>query len=169
MQEDLVGEQWPLFTPVILTLLDDMDTGFRLQGLKLAQNFISRLEPSLLRATGLGEVFTDAIMPTLLFLPSLTPVEASVKLTSVAYRTLSELVKKLPSAEAKEKLIDKIFREGVFAGYVHAGDYHLVVGILAREAGRLARGLGIPAVKHLKVGWLSRDLLACPPVYLAST
>ena len=150
-QDDLVGEHWPLFTPVILTLLDDMDTEFRFRGLSCAQDFFSKVEPDLLRATGLGEVFQDAIMPTLHFLPSLTPVADSVRLLGVAYRALAELANTQPPGEAKEKLMDKILRQGVFAGYAHAREYHRVVGVLAREAGRFAHDLGIATVKHLKV------------------
>jgi hypothetical protein len=109
----------------------------------------------LLQQTGLGEVFEDAVMPTLLFLPELTPVEESVSLLRSAYLALSSLGEAIyPHKEersSKMKFLDRIMRQGVLRGFIHSGENMRIAELLLEEAMSLFNSMGIHAVKYLKV------------------
>jgi Protein of unknown function (DUF2454). len=122
-------------------------------------DFLSKLPSKILRSTGLASVFEDAAFPTLAFLPSLTPDDASVQLLPAAYEVLRTLARKRAEAETelgsgeKEKmaLLDKVMREGVFMGYFHAKEHVRVVEVLCRETQIILGEMGVHGVKHLKV------------------
>lgn len=109
----------------------------------------------MLQQTGLGEVIEDAVMPTLLFLPELTPVEESVSLLTSAYSALSSLGEvRYPAKEERSsrmKFLDKIMRHGVLQGFTHSGDNVRIVELLVTEVITLFDSMGIHAVKYLKV------------------
>ena len=105
--------------------------------------------------TGLSEVFQNALMPCLLYLPSLTPEEESLQLLAAIYPTLTALVNSC-FAGAKNrgprmKAFDQIFRNGVFKGYAHAGQNVRIAEMLVNNAMDLVNEMGIASVKHLKV------------------
>lgn len=109
----------------------------------------------MLQQTGLGDVFEDAVMPTLLFLPELTPVEESVSLLTSAYSALSSLGEvRYPNKEErsnKMKFLDRIMRQGVLQGFIHSGDNVRIAELLVKEIITLFDSMGINAVKYLKV------------------
>jgi hypothetical protein len=109
----------------------------------------------LLKQTGLGEVFEDAVMPTLLFLPSLTPVNESLRLLPPAYATLYQLAdKRYPDeSERRERLkyFDRIMRHGALQGFHHAHENASIVAVIVEQVGVLIEKMGLHAVKHLKV------------------
>lgn len=150
LQDETISKQWPLFVPVLVTLLEEPTAWFRARGLTALDAFLKRLPFNILRNTGLNSVFEQAVLPTLLFLPTLTPEKESLQLLEPAYESLLTLAWKL-SKEDKVKLLDKVLREGVFAGYFHSKEHVLIVEILVRKAGQVVRGMGLEAVKHLKV------------------
>jgi Tti2 family len=94
-------------------------------------------------------------MPTLHFLPSLTPVEDSLKLLRAAYAVLLKLGDTLyPTDEkrpSKLKLLDRTMRQGVLQGFLYSRDNVHVSQLLVEEADTLICRMGIHAVKHLKV------------------
>ncbi|KAJ9155112.1 hypothetical protein NKR23_g2546 [Pleurostoma richardsiae] len=157
--ETLISKQWPLFVPVILTLLDDSATRIRSRGLVILEVFLGKFPDRVLRDTGLGSVFEDAVFPTLLYLPSLTPESESVQLLEPAYAALLTLAGKLQDGAAKNKLLDKVLRDGIFAGYFHAREHVRIVEVLLRQTSLFVETMGIHAVKHLK------DLM---PIYSAT-
>ncbi len=109
-QNDTVAANWPLFTPVLLTLLDDPDTQIRCQGLAALHAFLGKLPAETLRNTGLASLFEDAVFPTLLFLPSMTPEAESVQLLRPAYAVLLALAERhaaASSAAHREKMLDR--------------------------------------------------------------
>ena len=57
------------------------------------QTFLGVVPADLLKRTGLGEVFTDALMPCLSYLPTLTPEEESIELLGAVYPALLALVR----------------------------------------------------------------------------
>ncbi|KAK3306936.1 uncharacterized protein B0T15DRAFT_484174 [Chaetomium strumarium] len=153
----LIATHWPLFIPVLLTLVDDSATPVRSQGLLILSDFLSKFPDKTLHDTGLAKVFEDAIFPTLAFLPSLTPEDESVQLLGPAYRALLGLANKQPLVgkdgvrrEPKNSLLDKMLREGVFTGYFHAKDHVRIVELLCQQMAEILKEMGVHAVKHLK-------------------
>jgi len=106
-----------------------------------------------IRTSGVDSVFQEAVFPTLLFLPSLTPEEESVRLLRAAYNALMSLALVDSDVDAKRRvqLLDKVLREGVFTGYFHASQHIHVVQVIMESAGEVVNGLQIAAVKHLQV------------------
>ena len=165
-QGDLIRSNWPLFIPVFLALIDDPDTTVRARGLVLLRTFVEAVprqrgadgDASLLHATGLDSVLADAIFPTLLFLPRLTPEKESLQLLGPAYQALVSLAS-TTTAAGKDKrlskpaadLLDRALRDGIYTGYFHANEHIRIVEELVRQAGCIVQAMGIHAVKHLKV------------------
>lgn len=151
---------WPLYTPPLLTLIDDPSTRVRARGLRLTAAFLRKLPAPKLRATGLASVFEDAVFPTLSYLPSLTPEDESVALLDPALDALLVLAGKLAAepergseAEGKReerRLLDKILRQGVLSGYFHCPENAGLVEVLVRKTGRVVEALGVASVKHVK-------------------
>src|SRR5579871_6828058 len=122
----MMNKNWHLCIPPLLTLLDDPATIVRVRGLLILQDLLRKIPPKVIEQAGLGEVFEDAVMPTLLFLPSITPVEESLNLLSSAYLTLFSLghvrYKSKNERSSELKFLDRIMRQGVLQGFIHSGD-----------------------------------------------
>lgn len=135
--------------------MDDTTTVTRVRALESLCSFLKNTPIKLLRQTGLGEVFEDAVMPTLLFLPSLTPVDESIQLLKSAYAALNALAEtRFPIDEDREeraRFLDKIMRQGILQGYIHCSENTKIVQVLMEEGELLVKRMGIYAVKHLKV------------------
>ncbi|KAI0173324.1 hypothetical protein GGR52DRAFT_381226 [Hypoxylon sp. FL1284] len=169
--------RWPLYTPVLLTLLDEPGPeALRVRALGLLRAFWARCPAGLMRRTGLADVFEQAVFPALLCLPTLTPDDESLEILGAAYPALIEmagLVADLPEADlsslettspdaaskqqqkqeltqAQRNLLDKIVREGILVGYHHAREHIQIVGLLCEMLVCIINGMGILAVKHLK-------------------
>jgi tRNA nucleotidyltransferase (CCA-adding enzyme) len=155
LEESLIESQWPLLIPPLLTILDDELTANKIRGCELLRTFLSLTPSALLQRTGLGEVFQDTLMPCLSYLPSLTPETESLELLRAVYPTLLALLRaRFPDAKdkaQKEKVLDKIMRQGVLGGYTHAGEYVEIATLLVTKMGDLVDEMGIDSVKHLKV------------------
>lgn len=145
-----MAKSWPLFTPVLLTLLDDGDTDVRARGLGLLPQFLAKTDGATLAATGLDAVFRDAVFPTLLFLPSVTPEPEALRLQEPAYAALVAL-SRMGKNGPDLGLLDRTLREGVFAAFFYARDYIRIVEVLVRQAGVIVDEMKVHAVKHLKV------------------
>ena len=120
-------------------------------------------------------------MPTLMFLPNLTPVDESVQLLEPAYYALIILGSVLYENTEKDggskeqkngkekgniarrgddglKFWDRVLRKGILMGYAHANEHPAIVEVLVRNLGLVIAKMGLNAVKHLKVS-LSRPLI----------
>ncbi|KAH8594490.1 hypothetical protein B0O99DRAFT_625064 [Bisporella sp. PMI_857] len=151
--EGIISQNWNLFIPPLLTLIDDPSTSVRLRGLNILSTFLPKFPSPILAQTGLAPVFEDAIHPTLLFLPSLTPVEESVQLLPAAYVALNALCDaRFAEKNDKEriKFLDQVIRRGVLPGYQYASEHPAIVHILVKELASTTGKLGIHSVKHLK-------------------
>ncbi|KAK0666672.1 hypothetical protein QBC41DRAFT_325278 [Cercophora samala] len=148
----LISTHWPSYIPVLLTLADDSTTSIRRTGLTILTNFLTKIPAKTLQDTGLGQVFADAVFPTLSYLPSLTPEEESLQLLEPAYKALLVLAEKQPATgdKNKHKLLDRLIREGIFTGYFHAKSHVKIAELLCREMGEIVEEMGVHAVKHLK-------------------
>ncbi|TVY37373.1 CCA tRNA nucleotidyltransferase, mitochondrial [Lachnellula occidentalis] len=149
---EIIAQNWHLFPPPLLTLLDDASTPFRATGSHLLSAFLPHLSSKLLKQSGIGEVFEDALLPTLLYLPNLTPVDESLRLLSSAYGALSVLcdVRYEVGEKARIEFLDRVMRMGVFMGYHHASEHPAIVQLLLEQTKVLVEKMGIHAVKHLK-------------------
>ncbi|KAK3390976.1 hypothetical protein B0H63DRAFT_539533 [Podospora didyma] len=150
--ENLIAQHWPLFIPVLMTLVDDSTTSIRQRGLLALTQFLAKFPSKTLRDTGLGKVFEETIFPTLSYLPSITPEAESLLLLPPAYSALLCLASKQqqqPSPQ-KTKLLDKLLREGIFTGYFYAKAHVRIVEVLCQQAALVIGQMGIHAVKHLK-------------------
>ena len=88
---DIMKEHWGLYIPPLLTLLDDTSTYARSRGLSIMSTFLPRLPPKLLIKSGLDSVVEQAITPSLMWLPNLTPLGESLEILPEAYRALDVL------------------------------------------------------------------------------
>lgn len=152
-QEALIHEHWPLFMPILLTISEDDETRTRISGLEIMSEFLDKCPAKILQSTGIGRVIQDAIFPSLLFLPSLTPEEESIRIMKPAYRALFTIAEKEQdkSSHTRRDLLDSIIREGILTAYDHASNYISVVETLLETLATAVNCLGIYAVKHLEV------------------
>ncbi|KAI1108327.1 hypothetical protein F5Y14DRAFT_445539 [Nemania sp. NC0429] len=89
---DLLQRNWHLYTPILLTLLDEpQPTSLKLRSLSIFRAFRRLCPEGLLSRTGLADVFEQAVFPTVLSLPSLTPEAESLSLLSAAYPALFDM------------------------------------------------------------------------------
>lgn len=156
-----MAQQWPLFVPVVMALVDDGSTRVRSMGLHIMKEFLIKFPNKTLHDTGLASVFEDAILPTLHFLPTLTPEDESIQLLSPAFDDLLVLAGKLKTAKvnpgpnksqaSSAPLLDRILRDGILSAYFHAKEHIRICQLLFAINGRLIEEMGINAVKHLKV------------------
>lgn len=109
----------------------------------------------MLERTGLGEVFQNALMPCLLYLPSLTEEVESLQILEAAYPALMALTN-VRFADKKHQVLrmkafDKILRYGVLRGYALAGEYVKITELLVIQMTQVINEMGIESAKHLKV------------------
>jgi hypothetical protein len=159
-----VIQSWNLFIPPLLALLDDPSTPIRSRGLSILTSFLPKMGGELLKRSGLGEVLEAAVIPTLMFLPSITPIDESMQLLGPAYDALFVLAdvrwgvdgavendQEHENQEERMKLYDRIMRKGILTGYLHAHEHLRIAELLISKMGVLVEKMGIHAVKHLKV------------------
>lgn len=148
-------ENWPLIVPPLLGQIDDETVDFKVKGCKALSSLLSKVDAALLQRTGLGEVFEQALLPLLSYLPTLTPEADSLRLLGRTFPCLLALARTRFPADAdrdhKLRSLDKILREGVLRACTYAGDYPNIVTKLMQEIIELVTEMKIEAVKHLKV------------------
>ena len=159
-----MDRSWNLFIPPLVTLLDDSSTPIRSRALSILSAFLPKLGAKRLKMTGLADVFEEAVIPTLTFLPNITPVDESMQLLPPAYDALFvlsdvgwghtgtvEVGRGSDSHLEQMKFYDQMMRKGILAGYTHAHEHLRIVELLTQEIGVLVERMGLHAVKHLKV------------------
>ncbi|KAI9780234.1 MAG: hypothetical protein M1839_006794 [Geoglossum umbratile] len=167
LEKSLVEANWPLVVPPILTLIDDDSTEYKAKGCELLTILLAITPPALLERTGLGEVFCDAVMPCLSYLPSLTPQDQSLRLLREAYPTLVALSRaRYPSRDQQKErmeMLDQVLRKGVLKGHFHCSDDVRITEFLVNQIRLLVNEMGIWSVKHLKdLTPLLSDILSDP-------
>ncbi|ETS83339.1 hypothetical protein PFICI_05215 [Pestalotiopsis fici W106-1] len=161
--QDLLAAHWHLFTPVLLTLLDEARTDVKVRAMRIFSAFWARCPPGLMARVGLANVFEQAIFPAVLFLPTLTPEDESIRILNVAYPALFQIaglpypenvigepVKQPEFTEAQRKMLDTIIRQGLLVGYHHANEHIRLTELFCNKATSIVNGMGILSVKHLK-------------------
>ena len=164
LNEKIVEEVWPQILPPLLTLVDDWEAKYKTLGVEFVQQLLKVTPPALLTKTGLGEVFEDALMPCLTFLPEITPEQECIPLLDSTYPTLLRLAAvrypEIPPAASKYnssdlarqrvKFLDTIIRKGVIYGCTYSSNYPNVTSTLFKHLIPLLNALGIESVKHLQ-------------------
>lgn len=139
----------------MLGLIDDSAIGAKVKGCKILQLLLDKVPTSLLDRTSLRPVFENAVMPCLMYLPTLTDENDSLRLLCTAYPSLIRLANSWdleePSPSARSICLDRIMRKGVLTGYAHAGDHVRIAKILCEQMECVIQEMGIDVVKHLKV------------------
>ncbi|KFY43860.1 hypothetical protein V495_03711 [Pseudogymnoascus sp. VKM F-4514 (FW-929)] len=152
--EGLISKNWHLFVPPLMTLLDDSTTSVRASGLTILSEFLKKTPPRMLVQTGLSDLLEEALMPTLSFLPTLTPVAESQLLLQKAYTALLELGDIRYASEdnksERNRFYDRLMREGVFNGIHHCGDITLILELLLAEMSEIISRLHIYSIRHVK-------------------
>ncbi|KAK8010275.1 hypothetical protein PG990_009240 [Apiospora arundinis] len=165
----LLAQTWHLFTPVLLTLLDESETALKVRALGIFGAFWSGCPPGLMDQVGLASVFEDAVFPAVHFLPNITPEDESRLILNAAYPALFQLaglttdrdataattnsneeVKTATLTTAQRKLLDRIIREGILTGYFHAKDHIKLTVVFCEKLAYAVNGMGILSVKYLK-------------------
>lgn len=147
--------------------------------LSILCNHIVNCRSGILNRTGLVKVFEDSLAPNMLILPSLTPEEQSLEILSClypAYRALvdasfSDAAAKPPPNTGKlilksqkqtsiaskvlnqhndrQAMLDRILRNGLLAGYIHASDYVQISTLLVTEMSCVVAMMGASSAKYL--------------------
>ncbi|KAF7860416.1 hypothetical protein EAF04_008542 [Stromatinia cepivora] len=167
-------EVFSQLVPTLLILLDSPSNSIRIHALRLLPTLFSKMGAKLLIQTGLGDVFEDAIHPVLLFLPSITPVEDTLKLLPAGYEalyalcdakwpekedvitipisSLSSQTTNAPKSTAQLRLafLDRIIRRAILPAYTHCQEIPSVVEILILQIGVIIPKMKIFGVRHLK-------------------
>lgn len=165
LDEKLLEEVWHMVVPPVLTLADDWETKYKRLGAELLRKVLEVTPPLLLARTGLGEVFEEALLPCLTFLPTITPENESLALLSAVYPALLALSRtrypKTPQpsnskfstadlSRQRTKFLDTIIRKGILYGYQHCSQYPRITRLLFDYLALLINELGIDSVKHLQ-------------------
>ncbi|KAG4030764.1 hypothetical protein MFRU_011g02180 [Monilinia fructicola] len=180
ISSDILRTQaFPLLIPPLLTLLDSPSNSIRVHTLQLLPSLFFKMGDKILLQTGLGDVFEDAIHPVLLFLPSLTPVDDTLKLLPVGYKALYALcdarwperkegeadtrlagLMHKPSkptanpskspAQLRLAFLDRIIRQAILPAHLHCQEIPSVVEILISQISIIIPKMGIWGVRHLK-------------------
>lgn len=181
---DLVEKNWHAIVPPLLSMLDDVDTEYKAQGCELLKLLLDKTPPTLLKRTGLGDVFEEALMPCLGYLPTLTPEDESARLLAVAYPALISLSNALeiPSITSNHQmqsrriqLLDNLIRKGVLMTFTYCPEHAKITTVTTTNLTAILTSLGLDSVKHLPflLPMLSSILThpfvtASPPLLLSS-
>lgn len=151
----LVEKNWHAIVPPLLSILDDIDTEYKAQGCELLKLLLDKTLPQLLKRTGLGNVFEEALMPCLGYLPTLTPEDQSVRLLSVAYPALISLSTTLdttpPNSTPSQriKLLNEVIRKGILMTYTYCPEYAKINTVTTTNLAVILTALGLDSIKHL--------------------
>ncbi|KAF5661856.1 hypothetical protein FHETE_8262 [Fusarium heterosporum] len=152
----LIQDHWPLFMPVLLALVEHNPIEVKTRGLKILKLFVGKCPDRVLQNTGIGRVFADVTFPLLLYLPNVTPEDQSIDILAPAYDVLVELAESTgrPGNTERRKLLDKLLRDGILAGYFHASHHARIMEVLMQKTAAIVDCLGIYSTKHLKTLWI---------------
>ncbi|KAG9913611.1 poly A polymerase C-terminal region-like protein, partial [Aureobasidium melanogenum] len=155
---ELVEKNWHAIVPPLLSMLDDIDTEYKAQGCELLKLLLDETPPTLLKRTGLGDVFEEALMPCLGYLPTLTPEDESARLLAVAYPALISLSNAFenPSTTSnsqtqsqRTRLLDNLIRKGVLMTFTYCPEHAKITTVTTTNLTAILTSLGLDSVKHL--------------------
>ncbi|KAG8899686.1 hypothetical protein FRB99_006499 [Tulasnella sp. 403] len=91
LQVDDFEALWPMLIPPMMTIMDDHDAGFRIRGIRIAKELIRKVDPRLLKRTGIDSLLSSLIVIVNLpdvfqRIPNSGHYPARLLLSSFAYR-----------------------------------------------------------------------------------
>ena len=137
-------------------MIDDSTVSIKAKGCKSLDVLLQNVPSQLLDRTGLREVFENALMPCLMYLPSLTEEKESLLLLEAAYPTIIRLAnsyspRDYPTRSDRTRALDRIMREGLLAGYSHAAENVRIAEFLCQQMEKMIREMRVEVVRHMKV------------------
>lgn len=162
LRKERIGEVWPLVIPPLLTLVDDWEVKYKVLGAEFVGELLRVVEPELLERTGLGEVFEEALMGCLGYLPPTSPEDEATRLLEKVFPALIALgrvrfptkgSKKMDAEESRRqrtKFLDKVLRDGIIYGISHCSNHPKILILLFEQLAVFLDELGIDAVKHIQ-------------------
>ncbi|KAL6248354.1 hypothetical protein RBB50_004609 [Rhinocladiella similis] len=161
-----------LLIPPILNMIDDSDPTYKASGchlLHMLSNVLLSVQSDMLKRTGLGDVFIDALKGNFTLLPTLTPEDESLSVLCELYPAYIALVDARfcysspgtltsPESKARDDLLTALYRHGVMASLEHLSSttsfsstisVNLTV-LLLRQISPVFERMGISSVRHLK-------------------
>ncbi|KAH0209330.1 poly A polymerase C-terminal region-like protein, partial [Aureobasidium melanogenum] len=155
---ELVEKNWHAILPPLLSLLDDIDTEYKAQGCELLKLLLDKTPPTLLKRTGLGDVFEEALMPCLGYLPTLTPEDESARLLAIAYPALISLSNAFGNSSTTSNsqiqsrritLLDNLVRKGVLMTFTYCPEHAKITTVTTTNLTAILTSLGLDSIKHL--------------------
>jgi tRNA nucleotidyltransferase (CCA-adding enzyme) len=146
--------------------------------LQVLSNHLVHCQSGILTRTGLAKVFEDSLAPNMLLLPSLTPEDQSLEVLGSLYPAYRALVQassvgcsSSPSSagtfismgqrrhpnpridvdqnQNRQGMLDRMLRNGILAGYIHASDYAQIAALLVSEIPHTIVMMGASSTKYL--------------------
>ncbi|KIW21377.1 hypothetical protein PV08_01957 [Exophiala spinifera] len=162
-----------LLIPPILNMIDDTDPSYKASGchlLHMLSDILASVQSDMLKRTGLGDVFIDALKGNFTLLPTLTPEDESLSVLSQLYPAYTALVDAMfcysPSPEkltamdhrARNDLLTALYRHGIMSSLEHlssAASLSSTISVsltvfLLRQIPPVFERTGISSVLHLK-------------------
>ena len=189
--KEVLQSQFPLLVPPVLNIIDDMSTSWKADGyvlLDLLCEAVIAADSDILKRTGLTDVFFDAIKPSFMLLPTLTPEDESLLVLERLYPASLALVnarfnvsistkgnvsvKGQTSTESeddkKQKYLKLLLRHGLLASLSHLGagtstSFIPLTTKLVEQLSPLVKTMGLTAVTDLhNILPMLRNLLSDP-------
>jgi tRNA nucleotidyltransferase (CCA-adding enzyme) len=147
--------------------------------LEVLSNNVVSCQSNILERTGIAKVFEDTLAPSMLLLPSLTPEKQSLEILGSLYPAYRALVQASSSAgssqvpadagklvslgpgrqsdtqrildqhKLRQAMLDRLLRNGILAGYIHASDYVHIAALLVSEMSCVIAMMGASSAKYL--------------------
>ncbi len=182
-----------LLIPPILNMIDDPDTRYKVSGCKLLRllcELLSAVQSDMLKRTGLGDVFVDALKANFNLLPTLTPEEESLALFRTLYPAYLAIVDawyptdQSNGADSKKRdsLLTALYRHGIVASIEHlssAGSFSSTISVglttfLLTQIPPVFERMGLSSVRHLqgllpmlRTGLMDPFILVAPEMVFA--
>nr|CAG8511077.1 1683_t:CDS:2 [Entrophospora candida] len=131
----------------VLMLIDDYNFKFKLRGVLLIDHLIKEISPAIIKRTGLGEVFYEALFKCLAH--QLEP--SDLVLLKPSFAAILNLITYTESSgsESRYKKLDNIFNIFVVKGLTIKYDKIILRQFLLQQIPFFVDELGIMTVKHL--------------------
>lgn len=169
VRKKTIEAQFYLIVPAILHQLDDSDVTYKCSGcncLKALSDLLTDVESTILRRSGLTDVFVDALKSDFSMIPTLTSEEESLRLFQAmypAYRALVKArfvytVKDKKEEAARQQCLTLLLRHQLLYSLTHLStgsgsgatlSVQLSVFLIS-QIGPLFRDMGIASVIHLQ-------------------
>ncbi|KAF8809105.1 hypothetical protein BYT27DRAFT_7232472 [Phlegmacium glaucopus] len=155
VQSDSYEHMWHLLIPPVITLLDDYEVRFKLQGVFVVQQMLQHVPKGLMKRTGINGLIHSSLRNSLSHLqnaesPQLLRSAISTSVSLILLSTTVDGTGSKPSSERFDQLC-ALLGEGIISGiWLYAEDKPEVVLATFDSLPQLLRTLGIGTVRFLK-------------------